>query len=297
MSVYLRWTALILFLLFAAASQELDEVFELGKDDAPVVIWRRAYPGIDLATWRRKDPLYRVYAARIDLTAPGLEMKATPRHKRYVENKRETRRQTTLKFLEEHDLDFAINTNNYTPFNWRTVAMEGDANVSGLAIADGVVVSPAQEGFISLLIRKDGDLEIKRVLPGDPIDDVLFAFSGRKKTLTAGVPCERNDPTNRDPRTAVGVSKDERRLYFIVIDGRQEGYSVGATFDEEGLELLRCGAYEGFNLDGGGSSTMVIRGADGRGVVLNRPCNWTFNKLRNNANAFGFRTARGDLPK
>ena len=254
-------------------------------------VWRPLYDGIDVTNWSRQTPLYRVFAARIDLATPGLVMKATPRNKKYEANKNETRRQTTLKFLEENELFFAINTNYYLPFNAISIMTEGNADVSGLAVADGVVVSPAQEGFISLLFKKDEPPEIKRVFPEDNLDGVLFAFSGRKMTLSHGVPCQRNEKAQRDPRTAVGLSEDRRFLYFIVIDGRQEKYSIGATVDEEGKELLRCGAYDGFNLDGGGSSTMVVRGADGRGVVLNRPCNNTSDSLRNNANAFGVRTS------
>ena len=62
------------------------------------------------------------------------------------------------------------------------------------------------------------------------------------------------------PRTAVGISGDGRHLFLVVIDGRQqEGRGVTlaqlAEFMQEEL-----GACRALNLDGGGSSTMVIDG-------------------------------------
>lgn len=62
------------------------------------------------------------------------------------------------------------------------------------------------------------------------------------------------------PRTAVGVI-DENHLVFVVVDGRSPGYSAGVTMS--GLaEIMRgLGATTAYNLDGGGSSTMVFDGA------------------------------------
>lgn len=57
------------------------------------------------------------------------------------------------------------------------------------------------------------------------------------------------------PRTAIGQRKDGAIL-MLVIDGRQAG-SIGATLKNVQDILLKNGAYNAFNLDGGASSTMV----------------------------------------
>ncbi len=62
----------------------------------------------------------------------------------------------------------------------------------------------------------------------------------------------------RHPRTVVGISESRRLVWFVVVDGRQPKLSVGMTLPEISVFLLKLGAYEGYNLDGGGSSTMVI---------------------------------------
>ncbi len=78
----------------------------------------------------------------------------------------------------------------------------------------------------------------------------------------------------RHPRTLVGTAAGGRRLLLVTVDGRQAGYSAGMTLRESARLLLRLGATEGLNLDGGGSTTLVVRGRGASGarfVVANRP--------------------------
>ncbi|MGH2658544.1 MAG: phosphodiester glycosidase family protein, partial [Actinomycetota bacterium] len=69
----------------------------------------------------------------------------------------------------------------------------------------------------------------------------------------------------RNPRTGVGVRADGK-LLLVVVDGRQPKWSVGATMHEFARIFLKLGATGAMNLDGGGSSTMVVNGD-----VKNRP--------------------------
>lgn len=69
------------------------------------------------------------------------------------------------------------------------------------------------------------------------------------------------------PRTAIGVI-DENHLVFVVVDGRETGYSRGATLTELAEIMLSLGAETAYNLDGGGSSTMFFDGE-----VVNQPSN------------------------
>jgi len=72
--------------------------------------------------------------------------------------------------------------------------------------------------------------------------------------------------TTRHPRTGVGISADERRLFLVVVDGRQPELSVGMSLPELTQFFQRLGAHHAYNLDGGGSTTMVVDG-----VVKNSP--------------------------
>lgn len=68
----------------------------------------------------------------------------------------------------------------------------------------------------------------------------------------------------RHPRTVAGVKADGT-LLLVVFDGRS-ARSAGVTLREAAEILRELGAVEGLNLDGGGSSTMVVGGE-----VVNRP--------------------------
>ena len=61
------------------------------------------------------------------------------------------------------------------------------------------------------------------------------------------------------PRTAVGVI-DDNHLVFVVVDGRSPGYSAGVTMTGLAEIMQGLGATTAYNLDGGGSSTMVFGG-------------------------------------
>lgn len=63
--------------------------------------------------------------------------------------------------------------------------------------------------------------------------------------------------STRHPRTGVGVR--EGRLVMVTVDGRQPGYSAGMTLEELARVFVELGCTEAMNLDGGGSTTMVVR--------------------------------------
>jgi exopolysaccharide biosynthesis protein len=69
------------------------------------------------------------------------------------------------------------------------------------------------------------------------------------------------------PRTAVGIIS-ENHYVFVVVDGRDEGYSRGVTLTELADIMIGLGATTAYNLDGGGSSTMYFDG-----TVVNQPSN------------------------
>ncbi len=73
------------------------------------------------------------------------------------------------------------------------------------------------------------------------------------------------------PRTAIGYSRNGRYLYLVVVDGRQAFYSEGMTLRELADWMISRGAQYAMNLDGGGSSTMVVQDRDGRPRLLNSP--------------------------
>jgi Phosphodiester glycosidase len=64
---------------------------------------------------------------------------------------------------------------------------------------------------------------------------------------------------SRHPRTLAGVKRDGT-LLFVTVDGRRPGWSAGVTLPEAAHVMRSLGARNALNLDGGGSSGMVVRG-------------------------------------
>jgi exopolysaccharide biosynthesis protein len=65
----------------------------------------------------------------------------------------------------------------------------------------------------------------------------------------------------RDARTAMGYTKDNR-LIMVVIQGGFPGVSAGATFEQEAKILKDLGCYEALNFDGGENSSMLVNGKE-----------------------------------
>ena len=275
-----------------APRKALARTTKIYNDGSPVE-WTPTFKGIDLARWTEYDgQLHQVYAARIDMREKGVALRTTPPNADFAFDTRETTRQTTAGFLEATDgVKIAVNANFYSPFNAQTIAAPGDSNLCGLAVCDGVVESKPEKGFPSFIQTKDGKLAIRNVDPEESLDDIRLAVSGNMIVLKGGDVVPQGDKAVH-PRTAVGYSADQRYLYLIAIDGRQKEYSVGATYEDVGRALKLCGAWDGLNLDGGGSTTMAVRGDDEKAIVVNRPINGTPDKLRFNANSLGA-TAEG----
>ncbi len=82
--------------------------------------------------------------------------------------------------------------------------------------------------------------------------------------------------TTKQPRTIIGEYANGDFI-LIVVDGRQSDWSSGVTLERLQYKLAELGVKEGYNLDGGGSSTMVFKGK-----VLNRPSDGTQRAVANN---------------
>ncbi len=72
--------------------------------------------------------------------------------------------------------------------------------------------------------------------------------------------------SDRHPRTAVGITAD-KDVIVMVIDGRLPEHSNGMTLYDIALEMERLGAINAINLDGGGSSTFLVKQEGGYKIV------------------------------
>ena len=117
--------------------------------------------------------------------------------------------------------------------------------------------------IVSLAVGERVDLGWSLTWP-----DVFDTIGGNPTLVKDGQIIVGNEGTSffaRHPRTGVGTTPDGRVL-FVTVDGRQDGYSVGMTPLRFAKLFVSLGANYAMNLDGGGSTTMVVNGD-----VINRP--------------------------
>lgn len=213
-----------------------------------------------------------VHAMRVDLTDPDVRLFTTPRIANYTAGSREVGGLTVSDFLKTHRVQAAVNANF---FDVRTYYVPAGTpmNLYGLAVSAGVVVSTQDERDYASCIVFDAQNRptvVHTNWPPASTDGVYTAISGNYSLVVRGKNIISRNVRETEPRTAYGVSEDRRFLYVVTIDGRQPGYSDGSNDYETAGWLLLLGAYDGVNVDGGGSTTMVIEDSTGAPLRLNK---------------------------
>lgn len=160
--------------------------------------------------------------------------------------------------------------------NQATLAINGDYygfRDTGIVIRNGVLYrdEPARQGFA---IYSDGTMAVydESTTTGAQLlaDGVWQTISFGPALVTEGAVIEGIDQVEIDtnvgnhsiqgdqPRTAVGMI-EANHFVFVVVDGRSDE-SAGVTLPELAEIMADLGATEAYNLDGGGSSTMISDG-------------------------------------
>lgn len=243
------------------------------------------------------DTSQAIHVLRIDLQQPGIALEVTAGDRT---GGREFRAQTTSEFLVRGGMKAAVNGGFFTPFRGGSFGGEdyyprsGDpVDVLGLSMHAGIVDSapepdPKLNGTVC--IRRPSTVSIERGQSCPPGTD--DAMAAGPLLLAEGSPQAHTlSVTARHPRTAFGVSADRKTAWMVVVDGRQPLWSAGATLPELQEIFRRLGAADALNLDGGGSTAMVIS-EDGIARVLNSPIHGGIpGRERPSANHLGVRAA------
>lgn len=223
--------------------------------------WHPLYVGIEhCSAFTNKPRLMRIQAIRVDLHEPTIKLLVTPSN---GDRPKDCDARQPSAFMREFKCQVVINGSAFTP----PLAHPGDpVDVRGVSLSNGNLYSPPNK-FDALLF----DRQNRGWLDQAPIDtaNAYQGLSGFYALLVDG----NNVGTSRKvhPRSAAGISQDGRYLILMALDGRRVGYSEGATTAETAEWMAGLGAYHALNLDGGGSTAMVIEGIDGQPLVINRP--------------------------
>jgi hypothetical protein len=265
------------------------------RADAPA---SRPYKPVVYQFVEQTDPPQRIHAIAIDLTSPDVKVRVS---RGGPDPDGEGPWTTTLQrpsaIAEREGFEVTINGDF---FAWhRGKDAEGaaalktfkggtPATVTGPATTDGQTWARTNEpeGRPSLVINaenrpsigkvKDPPAEAKQVIAGS---DVIV--EGGKNVARTG----KGFPDTRHPRTAAGIADGGKRLLVVVVDGRNKEKAVGMSLSELAKVMLDLGCESALNLDGGGSTAMVLRDPKtGEQKVLNNPSD---GRERSVANVLG----------
>lgn len=245
--------------------------------------WEPLFQGIDLARGTNTPggnmPNRHVaYVVRVDLTDPDIRLFSSPPLDNPVPRSAETGGYTVSEFLSRHRLQLAVNAGLFDPGTYYLPAGT-PMDIAGFSVSEGRVVS-TQDSSDNAATMAFSEANVPTVIPTNwpPVSaaGIYTAVSGSYPILVAGRNLGASYANDRDfihrtnPRTVYGVTRDGKTLYVVVIDGRQGGYSVGANDYETAAWLEFLGCWDGVNMDGGGSSTLVIEDSTGAPLRLNQ---------------------------
>ena len=240
---------------------------------APIPVKQKLYEGVTyrrLVQWIPRPMIAHVLV--IDTKTKGIEFLVTPPDS---DGENPLQARTTSQFLDEYGLQIAVNGDGFSPWWSRSPAdyypHAGDpVTPLGFAASRGKVYSIGVETNTGI----EPTLYISRrnaLTFNNRPNNVYSAISGGRMLVLKGEVVPDLDNQALEPQTAIGINRNGRYLYIVVVDGRQPLYSNGITFAKLAELLLKQGAYVAMSLDGGGSSTMVIEGKNGELVILNSP--------------------------
>jgi hypothetical protein len=221
----------------------------------------RPYPGIALAAETRSDPPQRLWWAGIDLKDRRISLRVSPGG---PDPDGDGPWQTTLmpptKVTEREGFELAINGDFFDvergengQASYRTGLPAG---VLGPAATDGRAWAESPKPRPALVVKKSGQVTIESITK--PGADDAQVIAGNVLLVENGKPVAHENKA-KHPRTVIGLDRSGTRLTILIVDGRKKGVADGMSYAELSKELIAAGCHTALNLDGGGSSVLVLR--------------------------------------
>ncbi len=226
---------------------------------------KQVLDGVTLITRTTATPNV-IHILKIDMTTPGVSLGSTASG---------GRQKKTSAFATAAGASAAINGDLFSYSTYATTGIAAGAHAKWADTSDNNYSANIAFGDTSRVEIHDA----AQILAYDATW-MKGIVSGHPQLVKAGVAITTNPASpacpTRNPRTAVGLSQDKKTVYMVVVDGRSTA-SAGMTCTELATLMKGLGAYQAINLDGGGSSTMYLKGTG----ILNKPSDGTERVVAN----------------
>lgn len=222
--------------------------------------WVEIADGIEHCSFFDETSHSQCNAVKIKLDTPRLKLIASTPSEPVADGVSTFKAETTKRFAQRSGAIAAINA---TPFNYPSGRISKKRTLAGVFAADNVVLAPRAGRYAALIFdaEKDESFSAKVIDSQNDFeldDSTKFAFGGFWTLLKEGEIIMFKSQ-QKEPRSAAGILDGGKTLILLAID-KSGTTSKGATFNETSSILLRLGATEAIMLDGGSSSSLVIKG-------------------------------------
>jgi hypothetical protein len=231
------------------------------------------------------DPPQRIHVVAIDLTNPDVKVRVTRAGEDPDgEGPWTTTLQRPTTIAEREGFEVTVNGDFFAlPSKQDAEGSEAQkvfraklaSTVSGPAMTDGKTwaLPKEKDGRPALVIDGKNGATIAKI--HEPPQDAEQVIAGSDIIVREGKDVARTGkgfPDGPHPRTAVGIADGGKRLLLVVADGRDKEKAIGMSLTALAKVMLDLGCDSALNLDGGGSSVIVLRDPkSGEQTILNNP--------------------------
>ncbi len=216
----------------------------------------------------------RMHFLKVSLEAEQIEVVALPADDPDAAGPAESQLAKPADLFRKFQALAAVNANAFSGLNEDKGSVpawfEGlPVNVHGMVVSQGATISPVESGRTAFWLDSSGRPHIGNPGTGDSVAEAVSDWFSPLLVDSRIVP-DRADRALH-PRTALGYDESGAWLLLVVVDGRQRGFSEGVTLYELAQILRSHGCSQSINLDGGGSSIMLIEEPGKEMRTLNSP--------------------------
>jgi hypothetical protein len=248
-----RWLGIAGLFCFSCCGFGQDLLDLLPDQPGALICWTEA---------RSAPRLLRIHYLKAALNAPGLQIVSLPGDDPDGPGPAESKLTPPTELFTKFHVLAAVNANAFAPLagdpgnipNW----VEGlPVNIQGMVISAGKTISPNESGRMPFWVDAFQRPRIGAPAATEKAAEAVADWNSPLLMDSRVIP----KPEDRilHPRTALGFDESGAWLLLVVVDGRQPGFSEGVSLYELADILRSHGCSQAINLDGGGSSIMLVR--------------------------------------
>lgn len=265
---FLALAAVFSLVLSGCASTAADNSVLAAPDEKNFIpetfCWEKMADSVSYFKFENRLFPIRYHCLKIDLSAENLKISGYP--KTESENHRGITGKKLARLLSGEqtsapELRIIINTSPFAGKNgkfdlWTHIFPY--RNIVGIHKVEGALLSDENARYAAIAFSEKNDCEIFEKQDNPALKEFDCAFGGFFQTLKNGEAV--NFPQINDTRMAMGLSADRKTLFVLAVEGEIKSKSKGLSYPECSEIFLRMGAEDAVQLDGGGSTTLIVNG-------------------------------------